>query len=288
MTSRRLPALALLVSLAAVAAAGCGGSTSATPSVTIAPAKQWGLVAFRPARPVPDRRPVRVSFAIRLPSGVLLTRFKRGAGPHTGVHLIFVRSDLAYIVHTHPPVGPNGRIAESITFPAPGRYKLIVDTYPDQDGLPPNFQLVHWVDVAGASRPVALPAFTRSVQVDGDTFTLEGHPTLRALRPAFLQVKVTAPDGKPATFAPWFGALAHAIFIRKGTLDYFHTHVCSPGATGCASVFGQARVTGRSTRPGRLTVGVLLPEGGVWRLFLQTRANGAIVTAPFTLDVEGA
>ena len=84
---------------------------------------------------------------------------------------------------------------------------------------------------------------------------------------------------------PWFGALAHAIFFRSGSLDYFHTHVCAPGMTGCTSVLGPTRVTGRVTRQGHLRVGVLLPVGGTWRLFLQCKADGRILTAPFTLSV---
>ena len=36
--------------------------------------------------------------------GTTLTKFRRGPGPHTGVHLIYVRDDLSTIVHHHPPV----------------------------------------------------------------------------------------------------------------------------------------------------------------------------------------
>ena len=52
---------------------------------------------------------------------------------------------------------------------------------------------------------------------------------------------------------PWYGALAHAIFFRKGTLDYFHTHVCAPDVTACTSCRRRARsVSGSSTTPGKL------------------------------------
>jgi hypothetical protein len=44
-------------------------------------------------------------------------------------------------------------------------------------------------------------------------------------------------------------------------------------------------VTGRSTAPGKITIGTLLPAPGTWRLFLQMKLNGRIVTAPFTLKV---
>jgi hypothetical protein len=108
---------------------------------------------------------------------------------------------------------------------------------------------------------------------------------MRAIEPAFLRFTVTRPDGTPASFTPWYGALAHAIFFRKSSLDYFHTHVCAPGASGCTSALGAAKVTGTSASPGTLNVGVLVPLPGTWRLFLQCRVDGRVITAPFTLVV---
>ena len=64
--------------------------------------------------------------------------------------------------------------------------------------------------------------------------------------------------------------------LPHGTLDYFHTHVCAPGAAGCTSTFGGAKVTGTSTTPGKLDVGVLVPVAGTWRLFLQFRDDGKV------------
>jgi hypothetical protein len=51
-------------------------------------------------------------------------------------------------------------------------------------------------------------------------------------------------------------------------------------------VLGATKVTGSSSTPGKLTVGVLVPAPGRWRLFLQTRVNGHVLTAPFTLTVK--
>ena len=141
--------------------------------------------------------------------------------------------------------------------------------------------------VAGAYHPQKLPPFTSTDVVDGYRITIHGRPTLHAIQAGTLNVTVTGPDGKPQTFTPWYGALAHAIFFREGTLDYFHTHVCAPGASGCASVLGGApRSSDSSSTPGKLTVGVLVPVAGTWRLFLQTQVNGHILTAPFTLVVK--
>ena len=115
---------------------------------------------------------------------------------------------------------------------------------------------------------------------------MHGRPQLHAIQAATLAITVTDPNGRKADFAPWFGALAHAIFFRSGSLDYFHTHVCSARTSGCTSVLGATRITGTQTRPGQLRVGVLLPIGGTWRLFLQCKVDGHVLTAPFTLNVR--
>ena len=104
--------------------------------------------------------------------------------------------------------------------------------------------------------------------VDGYRFTIEGHPHLKAIEPAFLVIHVTDPAGHKAHFTNWRGALAHAIFFHQGSLAYSHTHICKPGDIYCFSALGTVRVTGHSTAPGILKAGVLLPEPGTWRMFL--------------------
>ena len=74
------------------------------------------------AAPAPSSgSPTTVAFTIRQPSGKPLSDFQRGPGPHTGVHLIIVRDDLAY---DHPPPSAD-RVATAgsarrVTFPVPG------------------------------------------------------------------------------------------------------------------------------------------------------------------------
>ncbi len=121
--------------------------------------------------------------------------------------------------------------------------------------------------------------------IDGYHFDMQGHPAIHAIQAVFLHVNVTDPQGRPVHFVPWFGALAHAIFFEAGSLDYFHTHVCAPDAPNCGALAGAPRITGSSTAPGKLTIGVLLPVSGTWRLFVQFKERGRVITAPFTLDV---
>ena len=262
--------------------AGCGSSGPA--QLTIGAARTFGLAGFTPTR-FNAGKPTRLSFTIDQPSGKPLTSYRTGPGPHTGVHLIIVRSDLGTLIHDHPPVGADGRISETITLPTPGRYRVVVDAYPNLSGPLRNFQLFRVITAPGTAPKVGLGPFRRTAVVSGYRFTMTNRPRLKAISPAFLTLDVTRPDGTPATFTPWFGALAHAIFFRAGSFEYFHTHVCSAGMTGCTSILGSTRITGRATKPGQLRVGVLVPVPGTWRLFLQCKVDGRVLTAPFTLVV---
>jgi hypothetical protein len=280
-----ITAAALL--LAAVLLAGCGDAGSGLTVPQVAPARTFSLGGFQPSTPVTPGHPVTVSFTVTQPNGQPLTHYKTGSGPHTGVHLIIVRDDLAYIIHQHPPVGPHGLLSQTVTFPAPGPYRVLVDVYPNIPGVQPNFQLFRTMTVSGAYRPRPLPQLKPDLVVDGYHFDMQAHPSIHAIQAQFIHVEVTDPHGHKPTFVPWFGALAHAIFFREGSLDYFHTHICAPNAPNCGTLPGVAssRVTGTSTAPGKLTIGVLLPEPGTWRLFLQMKLGGRIVTAPYTLRV---
>jgi hypothetical protein len=268
--------------------AGCGGGASATVAIPrIAAARQFTLGDFQPSGRITPGRPTTVSFTIRLPDGKPLTTYKTGSGPHTGVHLIIVRDDLAYIVHQHPPIAPDGLMRQTVTFPAPGPYRVLVDAYPNIPGGQPNFQLFRSVRVSGAYHPMALPRFRSDLVVDGYHIDMQRHPPLHAIQAEFINVSVADAHGRRVSFVPWFGALAHAIFFHQGSLDYFHTHICAANAPNCGSLPGvpATRISGHSTAPGRLTIGVLLPVSGTWRLFLQMKLEGRIVTAPYTLNV---
>ena len=274
--------------LVATIVTGCGSSGSSAISVPqVAPAKVFALAHFAPAAPVRAGRPTTISFVVQQPSGQPLTQYKTGPGPHTGVHLIVVRDDLAYIIHQHPPVGPGGFLRQTMTFPAPGPYRVLVDVYPALPGGLPNFQLFRSITVAGAYHPKPLSPFKPDQVIDGYHVDMQPHPELHAIQAQFIDVTVTDRAARKVTFTPWFGALAHAIFFHKGSLDYFHSHICAPNAPNCGTLAGvsASRVTGHSSAPGKLTIGVLLPVPGVWRLFLQMKLSGRIITVPYTLDI---
>jgi hypothetical protein len=248
----------------------------------VAPAKKFAIAGFEPAAAVAAGAPTQLAFTIDQPTGGALTRYRTGAGPHTGIHLIGVTPDLSTIVHTHPAIAPDGRVSEAITFPSGGRWHLVVDAYTLLDGPSRNFQLTRDVDVSGAASAAAIPPFVPDVQRGAVRVHLDGDGTHRALQAETMRVRVTI-AGKPARFTDWLGAQAHAIFFRKGTYTYFHTHVCRAGDSLCQGFGGSV---GSSPAPGVLNVAAVFPEAGTWRMFVQFQVGSRIVTAPFTLEVK--
>ena len=277
------PAGLIALGLAAAACGGGGGSGSPAPP-TVAPAKQYTL-DWQGPKTVSAPGKVTLRFAVRTPDGKVLTEYRTGAGPHTGVHVIIVRDDLSSIIHKHPPVPASGRLALPVTLPRAGRYRVLVDVYPAADTGPRNFQLTHDLQVGSGGVKAPLPAYAPVVRTGGLTFRVKKLPALRIAEPASMVVDVTDAKGKPVKFTPFYGALAHAIFFRGGSLDYFHSHICGSDPA-CAAGFGSPATTGHSTKPGRLELGVLLPATGRWRLFLQVTHRGRLLTAPFTLTVR--
>ena len=251
---------------------------------TIGAARTYEIVDFRPVKPFQPRKPTELSFTSAKPDGQPLTAYKRGAGPHTGVHLIFVRSDLGSIIHTHPPIAPDGTIRETLTFPDPGRYRMVVDVYP-ATGPQPNFQLFRTVRVAGPARPMAAPAAEPQVVWSGGyRFAMQGKPRLKAIQAQLLDIDVTDARGRPATFEPYYGALAHAIFFRKRLARLLPHARLRPRRRGLHELPRRRQghrleheagpAHGRRARPGARD----------WRLFLQTKLDGRVITAPFTLQ----
>jgi hypothetical protein len=195
-----------------------------------------------------------------------------------------VRDDLSMIVHKHPPIPAGGRLALPADLPRAGRYHVLVDVYPASGALR-NFQLTHELQVGTTDVRAPLPPYAPVVHAGGLKFRVARLPALRLAEPATMIVHVTDATGKPVAFTPFYGALAHAIFFRAGSLDYFHSHICG-NDPACTASFGAPATTGHSTKPGRMELGVLLPASGTWRLFLQVYEGGKLITAPFTLRVR--
>ena len=280
--SGRLAVLAALVALALVGA-GCGGG-GGSPACRPSPPPRSTSSTGRPAgvaKPGEVDAEIRRAHARR--DGADAVPPRRGPAHRRARDR---RARRPHGDRPQAPAGPRRRpSALPVDLPRAGRYHVLVDVYP-----------------APATGARQLPAHARPAG---------GHGGRQGAAPRVLARRARRRADVPRREAPGSAARraridgrrrhrrrrqagqVHAVLRRagardllpRGTLDYFHSHICG-NDPACSAGFGTAATTGHSTKPGQLELGVLLPATGKWRLFLQVTHDGKLLTAPFTLRVR--
>lgn len=213
------------------------------------------------------RAPLR--FTIVGPDGMPVKDYTRAHGKD--LHLIVVGRDLTDFQHLHPTLDTTGTWSAPVDLSEPGPYRVFADVVPTARGA--SLTLGADLSVAGSYAPAALPAPTRTAEVDGYTVTLAGDLTAGTESTLTLSV---AKDGRAVTdLDPYLEAYGHLVALRVGDLAYLHVHPDGEPADG-------------RIRPGPDVVfhaGV--PSPGRYRLFLDFSHGGVVRTAAFTVTAEG-
>ncbi|MFD8563570.1 hypothetical protein ACFV1N_40390 [Streptosporangium canum] len=187
------------------------------------------------------------------------------------LHFIVVSRDLGTFQHLHPVEAGGGVWSVKLTLPEAGAYRAFADFAPTGgSALTLGADLL----VAGEYTPKALPAASRTAEVDGYTVTLDGD--LVPGQASKLTLKVSK-DGKPITdLQPYLGAYGHLVALRGSDLAYLHVH--PDGAPGDGK-----------TKPGpEIVFYAEVPSRGDYRLFLDFQHGGKVRTADFTLGAGQA
>ena len=211
-----------------------------------APRARTSSSQFTPAGPVQAGRPVTVSFTIRQPDGTPLTRFKRGPGPHTGVHLIIVRRDLAEIIHRHPPIAADGvASAADRVHASPARTASSIDAYPGDARPAAELPALRLAPRRGRLPPAAAAAVrehaSRSTATASRCTARRGctrsrRATSRSRSPTRRAVRRTSRPGSARSRTRSSSARARSTTSTRTS--------ARPGATGCTSALGGTKVTG--------------------------------------------
>ena len=198
--------------------------------------------------------------------------------PTAGValHTYLVSGDLQVYQHLHPAPDAGCDWLLTANPPRPGPYRLFTVFQPQQRPADaPDVVLSRPVTVTGtAAAPApAAPEGRDGEQsvavVDGYRLALRGYVTPRT--ESLVSVDVSR-DGRPVrTLQPYLGAMAHVSVFRDGDLAFSHAHPVQPLTS-----------TGGPT----LTLPMILPGAGRYRMFVQVNADGAVRTAGFTLTVR--
>lgn len=231
------------------------------------------------------------------------------------MHLFLVKEGgQADFAHLHPVAADSSTFRAGLGRLGPGRYRVYADVV-HETGFPQT--MVATVDVPAAADTTlsdaddavfsGAPTGDRFVLPDGATVTWEPRPArLAADQEAGLRFVVREPDGTVARLAPYLGMAGHAVVQRDDGKVYVHLH-----PSGTVSMVAQKALTlGRQrtdTMPGMLArriaadTGMAMdhpmfdgtlafpyafPQPGAYRIWVQVRRGGIIMTAPFAVTVE--
>lgn len=234
------------------------------------------------------------------------------------MHLVVVSRDLSRFAHLHPALAADGTFQIQINAPSsdpdnadaatavsrPGTYFLFSEVAPA--GRSPTVTRFT-VRAEGTEEPVPLVADSRSPQGDivtpaappgrpADSYQVglrveraEHHPGM-AMTHLVVTVRERDAEGRyqpVAALEPWLGMTGHGVLVgqagdRVEDRVFRHLHA-SEGASGGGHGHHVMQAPG-----GRLTfmlTGEDEPPSGLYRLWVQVKHRGRILTAPFTLTL---
>ena len=231
------------------------------------------------------------------------------------MHLFLVRSDRGAFAHLHPVPSDSATFHAGLGRLPAGRYDLYADVV-HETGFPQT--MVASVDVPAVSAAVTVtdpddavfeggPKGDKVTMPDGVTVTWERRPAVLTVdQDAALRFVVRERDGTVARLEPYLGMAGHAVVQRTDGRVYVHLH-----PNGTISMVAQRALGGRlatDTVPGMLARrlaadagmthgdhpmfdGTLsfpyaFPKPGEYRIWVQIRRGGTIITAPFAATVQ--
>lgn len=209
---------------------------------------------------IEQRKTDEWTFQVRTEEGNVVTAFEE---THDQLaHLILVRRDLTRFQHLHPTMADDGTWSVEVELPDAGVYRAFVDVLVDGQPTTLGVDLLS----SGPAQYEDRPQTTREAEVEG--YSVELLPErISAGEPVRLQFEVLG-DGGVAHLEPYLGALGHLVALRDGDLAYLHVH---PEET--------------DPDDGIVQFSVRFPTTGRYRLFLQAKPDGKLITTSFDVRV---
>lgn len=234
------------------------------------------------------------------------------------MHMFLVREPgMDAFAHVHPVKTDSTRFRLAVPAELPaGTYRLYADvvhesgfprTFVEKVAIPAASGSAGAVDADDSWRVGGGQAGTAARLEDGSTMTWERDAQLAAGRETTLRFRVTDPAGAPAALQPYMGMMSHAAVSRDDGSVFVHLHPAGSVSTTAQQVFAQ-RERGDTTRTadGRLVVrapadhamhaasaqpGVVsfpyeFPKAGRYRVWVQVKRDGRVLTGAFDADVR--
>jgi hypothetical protein len=235
------------------------------------------------------------------------------------MHMFLIRDpEMDAFAHVHP-VRADSASFRLVLPPLPeGTYRYYADVV-HESGFPQTF--VGSVAIpAPASQSVsagvdgddswsvgAAPAGRTARLADGSVMGWEGDEALAAGRETTLTFRVTDPAGGPAALQPYMGMMSHAAVAKDDGAVFVHLHPSGSASMVAQQLFAQ-RVAGDTARaedggliiretvdhslhapgasPGVVSFPYEFPQAGRYRIWVQVKREGQVLTGAFDAEVR--
>ncbi len=224
----------------------------------------------------------KLSFSVKSENGEPLKDYQT---VHEKImHFIVVRKDLASFQHLHPEFNEqSGQFTlDNLTFTSDGVYRVFADFTPkgaakDEVGNPLPTTLDQDVNVGDVSKyqPQSIGADTVVSNQAGYSTNIVSVPSGGFIAKADSRVTVAFDkDGSSyKNLEKYLGALGHMVVLGENELEYIHAHALSEDI---------------ANQDGTVQFAVDFPKAGKYKLFLQTQAEGKVVTTDYVVTVKDA
>jgi len=222
------------------------------------------------------------------------------------MHLYVIRiPDMDLVWHLHPERTDDGTFEQSLPAMPAGRYALYGDvvhanglgeTATAEIQIPPIAgQALSGDDSAGTSLPVGKADYNRNVTPlsDGSRMVWDREPApLRSRYPYLFRFRVEDPAGHPAPdMELYMGMPGHAAFVSADRSVFAHVH---PSGSVPMAALGliqpsnphAGHVMMQSDLPAKVSFPYGFPKPGKYRIFVQVKHAGHVVTGTFDANVE--
>jgi hypothetical protein len=225
------------------------------------------------------------------------------------MHLFVVREPgLDAFAHLHPVPRTPASLAFDADLPSlpPGRYRVYGDIV-HESGYAQT--LVAHTDVAAAAAVSGSPStdpddsWFAGDAVSSTKFTVAGGPTIEWQRGAgpivekadqVLTFSARDASGAPLTLEPYMGMLGHVAVTNDDGSVFAHLHPAGSISMAAMQKFAEksgAAVEGGHAAhvmpaPGDLSIPFAFPKAGRYRLWVQMKHDGRVITSAFDADVR--
>ena len=131
----------------------------------------------------------------------------------------------------------------------------------------------------------------------------ENPQTLRQNQEVSLRFHLLTPNGKPALLQPYMGMLGHAVVRHNDGTVFAHIHPAGTFSMAAQEFFLNGKAAAKTNAlvlapeshqshtngiAEAVSFPYAFPEAGLYRLWVQTKSEGKILTAVFDADISAA